>query len=237
MKLLARPLDDLDLVALMIDGVHFAKALLASCALGIDISGGQAPAGPGRGADRERHPGQRAAGGPTRARPGRDASHLGGHRRRQGAAPGRGRRLRPPRHPALRSSTRSRTSRTGCPRSFSGVVERRMRAAYRAETAVEAEGQLLSLARELKEDSPRGGRVFARGATRDLHCAAKKVLESDSLRQLRRYSKAADPSARHTGGKEGGSGGPYDGGETGDHPGDGQALCEGSQEAARADAR
>jgi len=41
------------------------------------------------------------------------------------------------------------------PRSFSGVVERRMRAAYRAETAVEAGAQLLSLARELGEDPPR----------------------------------------------------------------------------------
>jgi transposase-like protein len=42
MKLLARPLDDLDLVALMIDGVHFA-AHCCVVALGVDITGVKHP--------------------------------------------------------------------------------------------------------------------------------------------------------------------------------------------------
>ena len=63
-ELLSQDLSRLDLVALMIDGVHFA----ASCcvvALGIDIEGNKHPAGAGGGLDRERHAGLRVAGGPA----------------------------------------------------------------------------------------------------------------------------------------------------------------------------
>jgi len=57
--LLAADLSGLNLVALMVDGVHFAETCCV-VALGIDIDAGHAPAGPGRGLDRERHPSHRA---------------------------------------------------------------------------------------------------------------------------------------------------------------------------------
>jgi putative transposase len=57
-QLLSRDLSGLDLVALMIDGVHFAESCCV-VALGIDIDGTkyQVPAGAGGGLDRERDPG------------------------------------------------------------------------------------------------------------------------------------------------------------------------------------
>ena len=53
-ELLAADLSGLDLVALMIDGVHFGDHLCV-VALGISIDRVQAPAGAGRGLDREHH--------------------------------------------------------------------------------------------------------------------------------------------------------------------------------------
>jgi putative transposase len=46
-QLLARPLGDVDLVALMLDGVHFGEHVCV-VALGIGIDSHLAPAGPGR---------------------------------------------------------------------------------------------------------------------------------------------------------------------------------------------
>ena len=69
-ELLAADLSGLDLVCLMVDGVHFGEHCCV-VALGIDHRRDQAPAGAGRGLHRERHPGPRAAGRPARARPGR----------------------------------------------------------------------------------------------------------------------------------------------------------------------
>ena len=63
-ELLAADLSGLDLVALMIDGVHFGESCCV-VALGIGIDGRQAPAGAGGGLDREHHPGHRPAGGPA----------------------------------------------------------------------------------------------------------------------------------------------------------------------------
>ena len=57
--LLGADLSELDLVAFMVDGVHFAESCCV-VALGIGIDAGHAPAGPGRGLDRERDPGHRA---------------------------------------------------------------------------------------------------------------------------------------------------------------------------------
>ncbi len=57
--LLAADLSELDLVAFMVDGVHFTESCCV-VALGIGIDAGHAPAGPGRGLDRERDPGHRA---------------------------------------------------------------------------------------------------------------------------------------------------------------------------------
>ena len=53
------------------------------------------------------------------------------------------------------------------------------------------------------------------------HCLTKKVLQSDSLPQIRKYSKAAELLALHVSGKEGGDGGPINAREASDHQGDG----------------
>ena len=69
------------------------------------------------------------------------------------------------------------------------------------------------------------------------HCATKKVLESDSLPQIRKYSKGAELLAWHVGGKGGGEGGPLDARQASDHEGDGPALQPRRQAGARPDAR
>jgi len=58
-ELLAADLSTLDLVAFMVDGVHFAEHCCI-VALGIGIDAGHAPAGAGGGLDRERDAGHRA---------------------------------------------------------------------------------------------------------------------------------------------------------------------------------
>ena len=85
--LLAADLSELDLVALMIDGVHFADHLCV-VALGIDIEDHLASARAGRGLDREHHPGAWAAGRAARARPGRHPADPGRAGRSQGAGRG-----------------------------------------------------------------------------------------------------------------------------------------------------
>ena len=165
-ELLARPLDGLDLVAIMIDGVHFAEHCCV-VALGIDIMG-------------VKHPLALVEGSTENATLAREL--LVGLRERgldatrpvlaviDGAKALRRAVLDVFDHPVIQRCQQHKIKnvRDRLPERLRGVVEQRMRAAYRAESAVEAEAQLLSLARELKEDSPRGGRVFARGATRDL---------------------------------------------------------------------
>lgn len=73
-ELLTKDLSGLDLVALLVDGVHFAKTL-SVVALGIDIERCQAPVGPGGGRPAER--GLDA---------GCESSGAGGYQRVQGAA-------------------------------------------------------------------------------------------------------------------------------------------------------
>ncbi len=91
----AADLSDLDLVALMVDGVHFAESCCV-VALGIDIDAGHAPPGPDRGLDRERHAGHRAVRRAARTGPERHPPGPGGAGRVQGTAPGRAGRVRPP---------------------------------------------------------------------------------------------------------------------------------------------
>lgn len=165
-ELLARPLDDLDLVAIMIDGVHFA-AHCCVVALGIDITG-------------VKHPLALVEGSTENATLAREL--LVGLRERglnvtrptllviDGAKALRRAVADVFDHPVIQRCQQHKIKnvKDRLPEKLRGVVERRMRAAYRAESAVEAEAQLLSLTRELKEEPPRGGCVFARGATRDL---------------------------------------------------------------------
>ena len=85
--LLAADLSELDLVALMIDGVHFADHLCV-VALGIDIDGTKHPLALGGGIDGEHHAGPLAAGRPARTRPRRHHADPGRPGRRQGACGG-----------------------------------------------------------------------------------------------------------------------------------------------------
>ena len=85
--LLAADLSGLDLVAMMIDGVHFADHLCV-VALGIGIDGTKHPLAAGRGVDGEHHLGPRSAGRAAGPRPGRHPPDPGGAGRRQGAIGG-----------------------------------------------------------------------------------------------------------------------------------------------------
>ena len=76
--LLAAPLGELDLVALMIDGVHFGEHLCV-VALGIGIDGTQASARAGRRFHREHQRGHRPAHRAARARSGHDPCDLCRH--------------------------------------------------------------------------------------------------------------------------------------------------------------
>jgi hypothetical protein len=99
-ELLTADLSGLDLVALMIDGVHFAESCCI-VALGIGVDGVKHPLALVEGSTENATLGHRPAGGPARPRPGRhppDAGRLG---RLQGAGQSRGRRARPPGHPTL----------------------------------------------------------------------------------------------------------------------------------------
>ena len=68
-ELLAADLSGLDLVALMVDGVHFGEHCCV-VALGIGIDGTKHPLSLVGGLDGERHPGHRADRGAAGARPG-----------------------------------------------------------------------------------------------------------------------------------------------------------------------
>jgi putative transposase len=57
-ELMTRRLDDLDLVAFMVDGVHFGEHTCV-VALGIGTDGTEHPLRRGGGVHRERHPGHR----------------------------------------------------------------------------------------------------------------------------------------------------------------------------------
>jgi len=81
--LLAKDLTNLDLVALMIDGVYFAEHLCV-VALGIDLDGTKHPLGLVEGIHGEHHRGQGAADRASRPWPGHHPPDPGGARRRQG---------------------------------------------------------------------------------------------------------------------------------------------------------
>jgi len=93
--LLAADLSELDLVAFMVDGVHFCRVLLCG-GPGDRHRRDQAPAGAGRGFDRERDPGHRADRRVAGAGLGRDPAGSGRPGRVQGAAAGGAGRVRPP---------------------------------------------------------------------------------------------------------------------------------------------
>ena len=151
-ELLARPLADLDLVALMIDGVHFAESCCV-VALGIDISGAKHPLALVEGSTKERDPGAGAARRSARTRPRCEQADPGGDRRRRGAAARDHRRLRVPHDPALPAAQDQE-----CPGSLAREAAQRRRAAHAGglprRSSVVAEAQLLALASELERSHP-----------------------------------------------------------------------------------
>jgi transposase-like protein len=150
--LLARPLTGLDLVALMIDGVHFAEHCCV-VALGIDISGVKHPLALVEGSTenatlaRELLVGLRERGLDVTKPILVVIDGAGALRRAVGDVFD---------HPVIQRCQQHKIKnvRDRLPEKLRGVVERRMRTAYRAETALEAEAQLLSLARELEKNHP-----------------------------------------------------------------------------------
>jgi transposase-like protein len=150
--LLARPLDDLDLVAIMIDGVHFAEHCCV-VAMGIDISGVKHPLALLEGATENATLARELLVG-LRER-GLDATKpilvvIDGAKALARAV------LDVFNHPVIQRCQQHKIGnvKDRLPEKLRGVVERRMRAAYRADSAVEAEGRLLALARELEKTHP-----------------------------------------------------------------------------------
>jgi len=151
-ELLARPLGELDLVALMLDGVHFAEHCCV-VALGIDIGG-------------VKHPLAVVEGSTENATLVRDL--LVGLRERgldvtqpmlvviDGAKALRRAVTDVFDHPVVQRCQQHKIKNVTdkLPEKLRGVVERRMRVAYRADSSVAAEGQLLALARELQRTHP-----------------------------------------------------------------------------------
>jgi transposase-like protein len=151
-ELLARPLDDLDLVAIMIDGVHFAEHCCV-VALGIDITGVKYPLALTQGATENATLARELLVG-LRER-GLDATKpilvvIDGAKALRRAV------LDVFDHPVIQRCQQHKIGnvKDRLPEKLRGVVERRMRAAYRADSSVAAEGQLLTLARELERAHP-----------------------------------------------------------------------------------
>lgn len=151
-ELLSHPLDRLDLVALMIDGVHFGESCCV-VALGIDLEG-------------VKHPLSLAEGSTENATLARE---LLVDLRERGMDVGRpilvitdgSKALRRAvldvlEHPVIQRCQQHKIENVKgkLPKKLEGVVERRMRAAYRSSSELEAESQLLSLARELDKTHP-----------------------------------------------------------------------------------
>ena len=151
--LLAGDLSELDLVAVMIDGVHFAEHLCV-VALGIDIDGTQAPARGRGGLHREHHPGQEPAGWAARAGPGHHPPDSG--RVLDGAKALTAAVKEVFDQPVIGRCQLHKLRNVGdhLPERMRGPVEKRMRAAYRRWLALEAEALLTALAKELDKTHP-----------------------------------------------------------------------------------
>jgi transposase-like protein len=151
-ELLARRLDDLDLVALMVDGVHFAEHTCV-VALGIDSSGVKHPLALVEGStENATLAGELLVG--LRER-GLDTSRpllvvIDGSRALRRAL------TDVFDYPVIQrcQQHKIRNVKDKLPERLRGVVEGRMRGAYRADSALEAEGRLVALAAELAQTHP-----------------------------------------------------------------------------------
>jgi putative transposase len=165
-ELLARDLGDLDLVALLVDGVHFGEHCCV-VALGIGIDG-------------TKHPLALVEGSTENATLARDL--LVGLRERgldvtqpilvviDGAKALRRAILDVFDHPVIArcQQHKLRNVRDKLPERLRGPVERRMRTAYHAPSALDAEAQLLTLARELDKTHPGAASSLREGLTETL---------------------------------------------------------------------
>ena len=158
-ELLARPLADLDLVALMVDGAHFAESCCV-VALGIDISGAKHPLALVEGST-ENATLARELLVDLRER-GLDVSRpilavIDGAKALRRAI------IDVFECPTIQRCQQHKIKNVQdhLPEKLRSVVERRMRAAYRADSSVVAEAQLLALASELERSHP--------GAAASLH--------------------------------------------------------------------
>jgi putative transposase len=169
-ELLAAPLDGLDLVALLIDGVHFGEHLCV-VALGIGIDGTKHPLGLAEGSTENTSvvtdllTGLRDRGLDT-TRPifvGVD----GGKALRAAV-------IRVFDHPVIGRCQlhKIRNVADKLPDHLASTVTKRMRQAYRAESAIVAQAQLEALAKELERTHPGAAASLHGGPGRDPHRAA-----------------------------------------------------------------
>jgi putative transposase len=169
-ELLSADLSELDLVCLLVDGVHFGEHTCV-VALGIAIDG-------------TKHPLALVEGSTENATLARDL--LTGLRERglevtrpilcviDGAKALRRAILDVFDHPVIGrcQQHKIRNVRDRLPQRLGGPVERRMRTAYHAASALDAQAQLEALARELDKTHPGRRRILARGPCRDADGAA-----------------------------------------------------------------
>src|SRR4051795_10638501 len=165
-ELLAADLSGLDLVALMFDGVHFGE-FCCVVALGIDLDGVKHPLALQEGSTENatlvtdllvglRERGLDVTGPILVVIDGSTAL------RRACATSST------PRCSAAASCTRSATWPTGFPERLRSTVAKRMRIAYHAAWALEAEAQLSALARELDKTHPSAAASLREGMTETL---------------------------------------------------------------------
>ena len=150
--MLAADLSGLDLVALMIDGVHFAEHLCV-VALGHRRRRHQASPRRGRGLDREHHRGHRPARRAAGPGPGHHPADPGRARRRQGPRRGGEGGVRPPGHPSL-PAAQGPQRRDQAARGLRGHGGEEDAGRLPRRPALEAEAPLEALARDLDKTHP-----------------------------------------------------------------------------------
>jgi len=165
-ELLAAPLDGLDLVALMIDGVHFGEHLCV-VALGIGIDGVKHPLGLAEGSTENTSVVTDLLTG-LRDR-GLDTARailvgIDGGKALRAAV------LRVFDHPVIGRCQlhKLRNVADKLPDHLASTVTKRMRAAYRAESAILAEAQLEALAKELDRTHPGAAALLREGLAETL---------------------------------------------------------------------
>ena len=169
-ELLSKDLSGLDLVALMIDGVHFAESCCVA-ALGIGIDGVKHPLALVEGSTENATLVTELLVGLRERGPGCDPPDARRHRRVQGAAQGRDRRARPPSDPTLPTAQDQKRQRSSAA-TTSVQGGRRMTDAYHAGLGAGGRGRAAGPGQRTRPHPPRRGGAPARGSRRDVDGAA-----------------------------------------------------------------